>query len=34
MKTFTTLLTESLVLGGVFTWIDYVFSHSLGIEEG
>lgn len=27
-------VTESLVLSGVFTWLDYVFSYILGIKEG
>ncbi len=34
MKTLADFLTKSLLLGGVFTWLDYLFSHSLGIEEG
>ncbi len=34
MKTLVDFATESMLLGGVFTWLDYLFSHSLGIEEG
>ncbi len=34
MKYALDFVAESMLLGGVFTWLDYVFSHSLGIEEG
>lgn len=34
MKNAFDFVAESLVLGGVFTWLDYVFSRTLGVEEG
>jgi len=34
MKTLIVYVTESLVLGGVFTTLDKVFSKALGLEVG